>query len=261
MAVPFDEVGDGVYRRRYELLDQNIGVILGDTGVMVIDTRSIPSHAREVAADLRVLTSLPVRWVVNTHWHWDHVLGNSEFVGSEIWGHTRCQQMMLDSPELIKEGARRGLGEGSVGELATTEVVAPTRVFDRGVSVDIGGRTVHMAYRGLGHTDADITLTVDDVFFAGDLLEQGAPPAFGDAYPLHWPDTVEAHLESRPRVVVPGHGDVMGPQDVATQIAELREVARLCRQAQSEAELDVARAPYPESVMRTAYARSQERDR
>ncbi|MCP3973966.1 MAG: MBL fold metallo-hydrolase, partial [bacterium] len=55
MPHPFDEVGDRIFRRRYEALDQNIGIIVGEEGVAVIDTRSAPSHAAEVAADLRRL--------------------------------------------------------------------------------------------------------------------------------------------------------------------------------------------------------------
>ena len=257
MSLIFEEVGDAIYRRRYEFLDQNIGVILGGDGVLVVDTRSVPSHAEEIAAELRAFTPLPVSWVVNTHWHWDHVLGNSIFAGAEIWGHTRCQEVMRDDPEYVRAGASRGLGEGLAAEVATAEIVPPGRTFDRNIDLDIGGRIVHLAYRGLGHTDADLTLAVDDVLFAGDLLEEGAPPAFGDSYPLRWPDTVESHVAEKPRLIVPGHGDVMTAGDAAGQVEELYEVSRRCRAAATEAELDLVGAPYPDDVMKLAFNRAR----
>ncbi|MCP3973744.1 MAG: MBL fold metallo-hydrolase [bacterium] len=255
MPHPFDEVGDGIFRRRYEVLDQNIGIVLGEEAVAVIDTRSIPSHADEIAADLRRLTALPVGWVVNTHWHWDHVLGNSSFAAAEFWGHQRCREVMLEEPEAIKAAAHRWLGDAAA-ELDGIDLVAPGKVFTRDAVLDLGGRKVELAYRGKGHTDADVTVRIGDVLFAGDLLEEGAPPAYGDSYPQQWPDTIAEHLSYAPRLVVPGHGDVMEPNAVATQVVELRDVARRCAAAASEADLDFQGAPYPTDVIKLAFARS-----
>jgi len=255
MGNPFDEVGDGIFRRRYEVLDQNVGVIIGDGGVVVIDTRSAPSHAEEIAKDLATVTPLPVLWVINTHWHWDHVLGNLAFAAAEFWGHRRCRQVMLEEPEAIRAAAKRWLGSAAE-EVDAVDLIAPTNVFDQDAVMDLGGRTVQLAYRGKGHTDADVTVRVDDVLFAGDLLEEGAPPAFGDAYPRQWPITVASHLVDAPRLVVPGHGDVMEAAAVATQVSELHEVARRCTAAASAADLDLTGAPYPDEVMELAFARS-----
>ncbi len=255
MAHPFDEVGDGLFRRRYEALDQNIGIIVGEAAVAIIDTRSAPSHAAEIAADLKSLTPLPVGWVINTHWHWDHVLGNTAFAAAEFWGHRRCRQVMREDPDAIKAASRRWLGDVA-DELVGVDLIAPTHVFEHDAELDLGGRTVHLSYRGKGHTDADLTVRADDVLFAGDLLEEGAPPAYGDSYPRQWPDTIAAHLIDEPRLVVPGHGDVMTPAAVATQVAELRDVARRCAAAASEADLDLAGAPYPAEVIKLAFSRS-----
>ena len=256
MSVPFDEIGDGVYRRRYEVLDQNIGIVLGEGGVLVIDTRSVPSHGEEIVADLAGLTPLPVRWVINTHWHWDHVLGNSVFGEAEIWGHQRCHEVMQADPAAIKAAAHGWLTDELNAELEQTAVVPPTTIFEANVAMDLGDRIVRLLYRGKGHTDADITVRVGDIVFAGDLLEEGAPPVFGDGYPLQWPDTITAHMANPPRVTVPGHGDVMDGGAVATQIEELRDVARRCENATTADELELAGAPYPEEVMRSAMDRS-----
>ncbi len=255
MPALFDEIGDGVYRRRYAVLDQNIGIVLGRAGVLVIDTRSVPTHGEGIARDLAGLTSLPVRWVINTHWHWDHVLGNSVFADSEIWGHRRCREVMESDPEGIKAAAADWLPE-SVAELEQTVVVPPTTIFETNVAMDLGDRVVRLLYRGKGHTDADVTVRVGDVVFAGDLLEEGAPPVFGDGYPLQWPDTITAHLANPPRLTVPGHGDVMDGDAVNGQIEELRDVARRCAAATTADELDLVGAPYPDEVMRAALERS-----
>ena len=207
-------------------------------------------------ADLAGLTSLPVRWVINTHWHWDHVLGNSVFSRAEIWGHQRCHEVMESDPEAIKAAAHSWLPESLTVELEQTVVVPPTTIFESNVAIDLGDRIVRLLYRGKGHTDADITVRVDDVVFAGDLLEEGAPPVFGDGYPLQWPDTITAHLANPPRITVPGHGDVMDQDAVTGQIEELREVARRCAAATTAAELDLVGAPYPHEAMRSAMDRS-----
>lgn len=256
MTAPFDELGPGIFRRRYRLLDQNIGVILGDAAALVIDTRSAPSHAAEVAEELKAVTDLPVAWVINTHWHWDHVLGNSEFPGAAIWGHRRCREHLIEHAGETIAGAKMWSDPSLHGELDQTVVVPPTEVFDRDVTIDLGGRIVTLSHRGKGHTDADLVVRTGDVLFAGDLLEQGAPPAFGDSYPLAWPGTLAELLVDAPPVVVPGHGDVMDAAAVATQLEELQDVARRCAAAETEDAFDLDNAPYPDEVMQLAFARS-----
>ena len=82
----FDELADGVFRRHYDFLSLNVGVVIGDEGVLVIDSRESHEAAAELSADIRTLTDQPVRWVVNTHAHWDHTFGNAMFPEAEIWG-------------------------------------------------------------------------------------------------------------------------------------------------------------------------------
>jgi glyoxylase-like metal-dependent hydrolase (beta-lactamase superfamily II) len=68
----WQEIGDRVFTRRYAFFNQQIGVVLGGRDVVVIDTRSTPAQAREIAAELRELTRDPVSIVIDTHWHFDH---------------------------------------------------------------------------------------------------------------------------------------------------------------------------------------------
>lgn len=257
----FDELGDGVYRRRYSSLDLNVGVVVGDDGVLVVDTRSSHHEAAELRDELADLTKMPVRWVVNTHWHFDHSLGNAIFANAEIWGHELCQIAMVQRGEEIIDSARDWLGSDRADELAEVDIVAPEKTFSERASLDIG-RRVEMSYHGFAHTDSDIVVSVPEaeVSYFGDLVEEGSPPVFGDGYPLAWPLTLRLASEGIGGTFVPGHGDVVDVAFVRSQHEELVVVAELStRYVNGEIGLDEAAAsgPYSDQVMRSALLRAQ----
>lgn len=256
----FDHLGEGVFRRRYESLDLNVGVVIGEDGLLVIDTRASHREARELLDELTTLSPKPVRWVVNTHFHWDHVFGNAIFDEAEIWGHELCQVALRDFGEEMKDSAKEWLPGESHGDIDQVRVVPPQMVFSDTVSLDIG-REISLSYHGFAHTDSDIVVRVSDagVAFFGDVLEEGAPPSFGDSYPVAWPLTLRLASEALPEVVVPGHGDVVDRAFVRAQHAELVEVAEIATSyVNGEVELEQAasRGPYPVDVMKTALLRA-----
>lgn len=252
----FDEVGERVWRRRFESLDFNVGVVEGDDGLLIIDTRASHGQADELRSELTGLSDKPVRWVVNTHWHWDHTFGNSRFPEAEIWGHETCRTTLVERGDEMKEGAKDWLPEEFHAAIDEVEVVPPSRTFTERASVAVG-RGVLLDFHGRGHTDADIVVRVPDadVLFLGDLVEESAPPAFGDSHPLDWPAT----LASIPLTgsMVPGHGDVVDRAFVAHQLEELEAVARLAGEvtAGRGAEDAAAEGPYPAEVMLAAFGR------
>jgi len=241
------EIGDRVFVRRYAFFDQNIGVVLGGDEALVIDTRSTHVQAREILADLRELTRAPVTVVVDTHGHFDHAYGNHVFRPATIWGHERCVAFMARTGE-----ARRQTIAAEEPDLADDllEVVIdpPDRTFATEVTIEVGGRPVELRYLGRGHTDHDIVISVPSarVVFAGDLIENGAVPSFGDSYPLDWPATAAALVPLVDGVVVPGHGDHGGQafaEDQALAFATLAVLAR--RVASGELSLDEAIEAHP----------------
>lgn len=119
----FDQLGEGVYRRRYESLDLNVGVVVGDDAVLVVDTRSTRREAEELLGELRQLTSLPVRWVVNTHWHFDHTFGNGVFADVEIWGHELCQIALAERGQDMLAGVREWFPEERHSEIDDVRIV------------------------------------------------------------------------------------------------------------------------------------------
>ena len=115
--------------------------------------------------------------------------------------------------------------------LAATDPPLPDHPVDPDASVDLGGRTVGLRHLGRGHTDHDVVVHVPDaaVVFAGDLVEQGAPPDLGDAVVAEWPATLDALLALRPAVVVPGHGEPVDARFVAEPACRARRGGRAAR--------------------------------
>lgn len=252
----WQELGPDVYRRRYEVLDLNVGVVVGGEGVLVIDTRASQRQARETLAELRTLTPLPVRWVLNTHWHWDHCWGNAEFPGAELWGHPLCRERLLMEGAAMKSAVLEHVDEEHHPEIEEVEIVPPDHLIPELAVLDLGGRTVEVRHPGRGHTDADLVVIAGDVLFAGDLVEEGAPPSFGDAYPAEWAPTLDRVLPLIAGPVVPGHGDVVDRAFVAAQRDEIAAVAdlavRVYDSGTAAGDAAIQESPYPEDVTRTA---------
>lgn len=254
----FDELADGVFRRRYESLDLNVGVVIGVEGVLIVDTRASHVEADELRDELRTLTVLQVRWVVDTHWHWDHTFGNARFPEAEIWGHELCRRAMVERGESMKEAAAAWLPRRR-DEFSEVVITPPTKVFGEVATIDPGPTPVTLSYHGPGHTDADIVVSVGEVSFMGDLLEEGAPPVFDDGYPMSWPGTLRSALAVGSSVIVPGHGDTMDRGTAHAQLEEITAVADLARRCLEEGwpVIDAAPlGPYPEEVMTSALERA-----
>ena len=250
-ATSWLEVGDRVFTRHFEFLDQQIGVVLGGDDVMIVDTRSTPAQAREVATDLLDLTRHPISIVVDTHWHWDHAFGNSAFRPAPIWGHVRTAERLRAEgaarlAELVTEVAAEMPEIAS--DLGSVVIDPPDHTFEDRATVEVGNRIVELAFHGRAHTDADISIFVPDakVLFAGDLIENGAPPSFGDSYPIEWPDAVAQLLPLATGAVVPGHGAVGDHAFVVAQLAAFRNLVELARDVQDGSlNIEAARAEAP----------------
>jgi glyoxylase-like metal-dependent hydrolase (beta-lactamase superfamily II) len=121
-------------------------------------------------------------------------------------------------------------------EIESVEIVPPDHLVRDHRTIRVGGRVVELRHLGRGHTDGDLVVLVADahVLFAGDLIEEGGPPSFGDAFPLDWPATAGhvAALASGP--VVPGHGKVVDRAYVQRQAADLATVAAEARAAHAQ---------------------------
>lgn len=221
------EVADGVFARRYVELDQTLGLVVGDTHCLVVDTGTDEVHGASMAAAVRFVTPLP--WtVVITHAHFDHFFGANAFLPASVIAHERCRAVILADGDMQRRSwsARfRSDGKAEQAErLASARLVAPNEVITAQARIDLGGRTVTLVHPGPAHTDHDVFVHVPDVrvVFAGDLVEQGAPPSVGpDAHPSDWPAALDVILALEPEIVVPGHGDPVDADFVRRQRDDL----------------------------------------
>lgn len=254
------EIGDRVFTRHFDFFDQQIGVVLGRREVLVIDTRSTPAQAREIASDLRELTRQPVSIVVDTHWHFDHTFGNSVFRPAAIWGHVRAADRLRREGEAARREVAAQIPSLAAG-LAEVVIDPPEHTFDDRATIELGDRLVQLSYHGRGHTDGDIAILVPDagVLFAGDLIEEGSPPSFGDSFPLDWPATLASLLPLATGPVVPGHGAIGDAAFIASQLDDMRGLVALARRVHEDAlpvDEAIAASPFGPRTPRDAFERA-----
>lgn len=202
----------------------NVGVVVGDNAVLVIDTLISAKHAQRLANAIRQLTDKPIKYVVNTHYHVDHVLGNCVFAsqGAVIIAHEKT------NPDMPKVAARLAHPDSlsmTAADLEGTALAAPTITFPRDMSIDLGGVTVELNYPGPTHTPGSITAYVpqDKVLFAGDILFTRYHPNIGEGDLANW-QKVLADLEKTPATqIIPGHGPLSTVADLRDMRVYLRE--------------------------------------
>ena len=260
----WEEVADGVFRRRYQPHDVSVSVVRGADGLLVCDTRSSHRQADEIRADLKELGTQPVRWVVNTHAHFDHSFGNARFgpdsdLGAPIYAHERVPAH-LDAYERPMLAELIAAGEEPADEWREIVITPPTVLVGEKMTLDLGGTSAELRHLGRGHTDNDLLvhLPASGVWLTGDLVEESGPPVYGSgSFPLDWPGTI-GRLRAALRegdVLVPGHGAVVGPAFLAAQHEQLTAAAALVRElhaagvpaADAEAEAG-HRWPFPEGL-------------
>ncbi|ESR25794.1 Zn-dependent hydrolase, including glyoxylase [Lutibaculum baratangense AMV1] len=216
----------------------NVGFIVGERAVAVVDTGGSAAEGRALLAAVRGVSDLPVAYVVNTHMHPDHVFGNMAFRGSgpeggdpAFVGHADLSRALSSRAEHYLAANASLLGNDLAGEI---EIVLPDLAVEDRLTLDLGGREIELRAWPTAHTDND--LTVLDVrtgtLFAGDLLFQRHLPVI-DGSLLGWL-AIQDELAGLPaRQVVPGHGPAASPwpDALAPQLAYLEGLAEELRAA------------------------------
>ncbi len=217
----------------------NAGFVIGDDGVVVIDTFASVDAAKQLLTEIRDRTKLPVRFVINTHYHLDHVAGNGIFAASGLglaqrnvrdWIHTENLRLVTEgmaAQHQVITPAQRALIAG---------LVAPTAVYDGALDLYLGAR--HLRVRTLpGHTGGDSVVLVPDaqVAFAGDLFWHSTAPNTIDASTIPWIETLNMLANDyTDYTFVPGHGDIGTAEDVLVFRDYLATLRRFVSDAQAE---------------------------
>jgi quinoprotein relay system zinc metallohydrolase 2 len=197
----------------------NLGFVVGTRCVAVIDTGGSVTTGRALRDSITAHTKLPICYVINTHVHVDHVLGNAAFRDAKpkFVGAATLAAAIDASRAYFVEHYAADLDSPATGN----DVIGPDTTVETTRTLDLGGRTLTLRAWPKAHTDSDLTVTVDDahVLFAGDLLFVGRIPAL-DGSAIGWREAIDVLVKSDAKFVVPGHGPVSS--DIAAAFAPER---------------------------------------
>lgn len=268
-----EKVAEGVYAvlaRPQALTNCNAAIFENARDILIVDTHSKPSAVASLVSQIRKdITDKPIRYIVNTHFHWDHTQGTPAYKRiaphADVLASTATRRLLSEEGaarlKASLEEARKSL-EGYRQKLAAAKSVSektyyrnmasqteayldemrgyapelPNVTFDRDLVIHDPAHELRLAFRGLGHTSGDVVVFCPPkkVMATGDLLHS-ALPYIGDGYPKEWPLTLHKLAEFEFERVISGHGPVQHGSDrlyqQAAYIEELTEKVSRGRRA------------------------------
>ena len=247
----FEKIADGVYTIRHKdapdtFPQGNTTVIIGDREVLVVDSCYLPSSAREDIQQIKQWTKKPVRYLVNTHWHFDHTMGNGNywdaFPGLTIIAHTETAKQIAgynpgwferfpkrgdrlkaildagkdNNGKLLSDGDKKEYADAIAGIAPVQEEFksivdrSPTLTIDSEMRIDLGNREIRLMHLGRGNTagDAIIYLPKEKILITGDLVVHPVPYFFG-GFPSEFAKTLRRLDQLGYDIMVPGHGELL----------------------------------------------------
>lgn len=190
------------------LVDSNTTFIVSEEGVLVVDTRTNPDEALKVLLEIRKVTSKPIKYVVNTHFHGDHVFGNQIFAeASAIIAHENVRSFLEEKTGIEHLDVFKKLGTPG---LEDTRIILPNLTYQKGLNIAFGKFTLELRHLGKGHTNSDTIIYIPEekILIAGDLVFNQKIPFAAHAYISEWIKRVDYLEKMDARIVIPGHGDV-----------------------------------------------------
>ncbi len=240
-----EPVADGVFcavSRAQALINCNAAIFINSQDVVVVDSHSKPSGAAALVAQVRKITTKPVRYVVNSHFHWDHMQGNAaykaggnkvDFVASEP-----TKRLMADETQKRLQAQLEGLPkeietlktrlakataaaektfcqeqirqlEAYLAEMKSFQLELPTIAFAKSHVIKDRAGDLHVEFHGRAHTGGDVVVFCPQkrVVATGDMIH-GFLPYAADSYPKSWPKTIDSVAGRAFDKILPGHGPV-----------------------------------------------------
>lgn len=232
----------------------NAGFVITDAGVVVIDALGSPALADELLAEIRRVTTQPVRHVIVTHYHADHIYGLQAFkaAGATIVAHAAGRAYLnSDTAQQRLAASRQELGPWVDGK---TRLVPADRWLDQDETrLRVGSYDFLIRHVGPAHTPEDLVVFVPKlgVLFSGDLFFRGRIPFVGQADSRLWIASLERLIGDQPRVVVPGHGPAS--TDPIADLVMTRDYLVYLRQTMGEAAHQLE--PFDEAYARADWSR------
>lgn len=266
-----EQLADGVYAIRHEdapdaFPQGNTTVIVGEREALVVDSGYLPSSAQADVAQIRQWTTKPVRYLVNTHWHYDHTMGNGvyrdAFPGITIVAHLETRRQIAGyNPQWFANFPKRGdqfraaidagkdangrtLTAGEIAEyesaltgldpvgtefqpLVARTDLAPDVGFDRELAIDLGGREVRLMHLGRGNTAGDAVCWLPiEKLLVAGDLLDHPVPYLGGGYPVEEVATLEAVARLGADTIVPGHGMVLKGGAATAYLGQVTDFVR-----------------------------------
>lgn len=243
-------VSEHAYTRVLAGWNANVGVVVGNQQALLVDSGAGPDQAAQILGWVRELTELPLI-AVNSHAHFDHVFGNAYLADPQaggveaIWAHEAAAAWIREHGESQRAAVTELDPQFAAGEGPHAAILTPTHTLGSAPKdLDLGGVTATLFHLGRGHTDGDLLVGVDDVVFAGDLVEQGADPAFEGSWPRDWVAALRklSALRDLYPVVVPGHGEVVGMDFVDSMRTTMEQAVRVATSAVQQSASDATKA-------------------
>jgi cyclase len=214
----------------------NAGLIIGDEWALVIDSMMTPSMVRPFLAEVRRVTDLPIRFLVNTHNHRDHVFGN-QFIGAEhIIGHPECRtEIIKNGQEWLDECIRTR--PQYAADWPQIRLTPPDITFEDRMTLSVGATTVDLLHLGgMAHTTNDVIVHLPQhrLLFAGDLAFFYVTPLAATGHVTGWIRVIDRIQHMDIETIVPGHGPVGDRRELAQvreYLALMRKEARRCFRA------------------------------
>lgn len=205
----------------------NIGFVIGDTCVAVIDTGGTPAQGEALSRAISQKTDRPVCYVINTHAHPDHIYGNRAFKreGVQFVGHPKLARALATRAPFYGQQAEQTLGI----TLTPEDFVPPDLLVETELTLDLGKRMLHLTAHPTAHTDHDLSVLDENThsLWLGDLLFMGHVPVI-DGSLLGWLKVIDGLKTIPAERVIPGHGPVTAewPLALVTEETYLRDLAK-----------------------------------
>ncbi|MEI8702300.1 quinoprotein relay system zinc metallohydrolase 2 [Mesorhizobium sp. ISC15] len=242
LEVTVRKVADGVFAFQGvdELMNaanqgaiSNLGVVVGTDAVAVIDSGGSMVEANAFIAAIGKISPKPVRYLINTHMHPDHIFGNAAFreIGATIVGHHNLPRALEARGAFYLQSFRQQIGDAL---MKGVEIIPPTMLVDDRLQLDLGGRVLELQAWKAAHTDNDLTVfdSATRTLFAGDLVFVGSLPTL-DGSLLGWLRQMDALAAIGAARAVPGHGPVPAdwPEALTAERRYFEVLARDIRKA------------------------------
>ena len=276
--VDVQKVAEGVYLFRTSPygdvgMSGNSVAILTEESVVVFDSTAIPQTASIVLAEIKKLTDKPVKYLINSHWHWDHWGGNEVYLAAypdlQIISHEKTlEQLKTVEPRWNDQGLKVGLPQylndlerqfekakrdgtelsklkpmkellaadkNFLEQKTSLKKTLPNKTFSDSMTIRPGGREIQILHaRAVTIGDTYLHLPKEKILITGDILLSPYPFGTGGTYPASWLQTLQNFATLKPALVIPGHGDVQKPDYIDRNIAMFKQVMDLVKDAKAK---------------------------